>query len=70
MISQMLSPHQAVLSRQEKSAVYTQSYDKKTMMVFGDAKATLTTLFQLLKKTQPTPSRSAQASITEVTVAH
>ena len=45
-------------------------YDKKTMMVFGDAKATLTTLIQLLKKTQPTPSRSAQASITEVTVAH
>jgi len=26
-------------------------YDKKTMMIFGDAKATLTSLIQLLKKT-------------------
>ena len=25
-------------------------YDKKTMMVFGDAKATLTSLVQLLKR--------------------
>ena len=28
-------------------------YDKKTMMIFGDAKATLTSLIQLLKKTAP-----------------
>ena len=29
-------------------------YDKKTMMIFGDAKATLTSMIQLLKKTLPT----------------
>jgi hypothetical protein len=43
-------------------------YDKKTMMVFGDAKATLTTLIQLLKKSQPTPANT-RASTAEVAVA-
>ena len=37
-------------------------YDKKTMMIFGDAKATLTSMIQLLKKTLPTKAGSAQAS--------
>jgi NAD(P) transhydrogenase subunit beta len=32
-------------------------YENKTMMVFGDAKATLTSIIQLIKKTAPTPSR-------------
>jgi NAD(P) transhydrogenase subunit beta len=32
-------------------------YEKKTMMVFGDAKATLTSILQLVKKTAAQPSR-------------
>jgi len=36
-------------------------YDKKTMMIFGDAKATLTSLIQLLKKTAPAQAGEAQA---------
>jgi NAD(P) transhydrogenase subunit beta len=34
-------------------------YEKQTMMVFGDAKATLTSLIQLLKKTAPVQAGSA-----------
>jgi NAD(P) transhydrogenase subunit beta len=44
-------------------------YDKKTMMVFGDAKATLTTLIQLLKKTQPAQAPKEQASRAEAVAA-
>jgi len=36
-------------------------YDKKTMMIFGDAKATLTSLIQLLKKTAVAQAGEAQA---------
>ena len=35
-------------------------YDKKTMMIFGDAKATLTSLIQLLKKTTTAQAGSAK----------
>ncbi len=35
-------------------------YDKKTMMIFGDAKATLTSLIQLLKKTAAAQAGSAK----------
>jgi NAD(P) transhydrogenase subunit beta len=35
-------------------------YDKKTMMVFGDAKTTLTTLVQLLKKSSAAPADKAK----------
>jgi H+-translocating NAD(P) transhydrogenase subunit beta len=35
-------------------------YDKKTMMIFGDAKATLTSLIQLLKKTAAVQAGSAK----------
>jgi NAD(P) transhydrogenase subunit beta len=35
-------------------------YDKKTMMILGDAKATLTSLIQLLKKTTATQVGSAK----------
>ena len=42
-------------------------YDKKTMMVFGDAKATLTTIIQLLKKSQPVQAATASAQIAEAT---
>ncbi len=35
-------------------------YEKKTMMIFGDAKATLTSLIQLLKKT--TTAQAGQAA--------
>jgi H+-translocating NAD(P) transhydrogenase subunit beta len=31
-------------------------YDKKTMMIFGDAKATLTSLVQLVKKRAAAPA--------------
>jgi len=37
-------------------------YDKKTMMIFGDAKATLTSLIQLLKKTAAAQAGSAKDS--------
>jgi len=39
-------------------------YDKKTMMIFGDAKATLTSLIQLLKKT--TASKAGSAKVGQV----
>jgi H+-translocating NAD(P) transhydrogenase subunit beta len=35
-------------------------YDKKTMMIFGDAKATLTSLIRLLKQTAPAQAGSAK----------
>ena len=37
-------------------------YEKQTMMVFGDAKATLTSLVQLLKKSAPAQTESAHAA--------
>ncbi len=39
-------------------------YDKKTMMIFGDAKATLTSLVQLLKKTAAAAGSAKEAVVT------
>jgi NAD(P) transhydrogenase subunit beta len=41
-------------------------YDRKTMMVFGDAKTTLTSLIQLLKKTAPQTGASKDVTIVHV----
>lgn len=38
-------------------------YDTKTMMVFGDAKTTLTTLVQLLKKSSAAPADKAKVAV-------
>jgi NAD(P) transhydrogenase subunit beta len=38
-------------------------YDPKTMMVFGDAKATLITLVQLLKKEQAAHQQQTPAAV-------